>query len=329
MNSEKTALVLGASGGVGGAIAAALIRAGWSVKALARDPRKAGDGWAYDVPAPQWVQGDAMNAGQVRDAASGVRLIVHAVNPPRYLNWETTVLPMMANTLAAARAAGGARVVLPGTIYNYDPTQVSVAAPDTPQQPTSRKGKIRVELERMLERAAAEVPSLIVRAGDFYGPGAHTSWFTQALVRPGRPVRYLLDPAAGPGHSWAYLPDLAAAIVRLVEAEDSLAAFERVHFEGYYDADGHGMVEALHRVLGRKPLRGRFPWWLMRALSPLGGFPREAAEIGPYWRHPLRLDNRRLLELLGAEPRTPLQASVGETLSALGCLDASSQWKTA
>jgi nucleoside-diphosphate-sugar epimerase len=40
------------------------------------------------------------------------------------------------------------------------------------------------------------------------------------------------------------------------------------------------------------------------------------------WRHPLRLDNRRLVAVLGAEPHTPLDEAVERTLEGLGCLPA-------
>lgn len=319
--TQKTALVLGATGGVGGAVAERLLARGWRVWALARDTTKAEAAWAERDGRLSWIAGDAMNREDVIAAAKGVQAIVHAVNPPGYQNWERLVLPMMQNTLAAARAAGGARIVLPGTIYNYDPSQTPVVDADTPQAPRSRKGKIRVRLERMLQDAAPTTPSLIVRAGDFFGPDARSSWFAQGMVRPGQPIRRLLNPAIGRGHSWAYLPDLAETIVQLTDAEDRLAPFERVQFEGYCDTTGQGMVQAIRRAIGRDvPVHG-FPWWAMQLAAPFGGFPREATEIAPYWRHPMRFDNRRLVELIGQEPRTPLDVAVTTTLEALGCLD--------
>lgn len=317
--TKKTALVLGATGGVGGAIASALSRRGWTIKALVRDPSKAAAGSLGRQLT--FIAGDAMNRDDVVAAAQGVDAIVHAVNPPGYRDWERLVLPMMANTIAAARAAGGARVVLPGTIYNFDPARTPVIDAGAPQAPHTRKGAIRVRLERMLEEAAPDVPSLIVRAGDFFGPGARASWFAQAFVKPGKPVTKLSNPATGAGHSWAYLPDLAETIVRLMDVSEKLQPFERVQFEGFCDASGSGMVDAVRRAVGREVPARAFPWWLMRVLSPFGGFPREVVEIEPYWRHPVRLDNRRLRELLGAEPRTELDVAVQRTLVALGCLD--------
>lgn len=317
MAQRKTVLVLGASGGIGGAIAAALLRHGWQVRGMARDVMSASH---RANPHIEWVQGDALSRDDVVRAASGVAMIVHAVNPPGYHNWGKVVLPMIDNTIAAARAAGGARIVLPGTIYNYDPARTPVVDAGSVQESRSRKGAIRVALEQRLADAAPEVPSLILRAGDFFGPGVRSSWFAQAMVTPGKPVTRIVNPARGAGHSWAYLPDLAEAFARLMDAEDRLSPFERVQFEGIYDASGTLMTDALRRVAGRKVPIWSFPWWLMRLAAPFGGFPREAAEIAQYWRHPVRFDNRRLVDLIGPEPRTDLDLAVRASLVDMGCL---------
>lgn len=317
MERNRTALVLGATGGIGGGIAAALLRHGWRVRGMVRDAEKLTRANPAGI---EWTTGDAIRRDDVVRAAQGVSVIVHAVNPPGYAHWETLVLPMIDNTIAAARAVG-ARVVLPGTIYNFDPAATPVIDADSPQRPKSRKGLIRVALEERLRRAAPDVPALVLRAGDYFGPGARSSWFAQAMVAPGRPLRRIVDPARGPGHSWAYLPDLAETFARLLAAPERLRPFEVLQFEGVCDHDGRQMVDAVRRAAGRPVRVFGFPWWLMRIAGLFGGFPREAAEIAPYWCHPVRLDNTRLVDLLGEEPRTPLDIAVTETLAALGCLD--------
>src|SRR3546814_20611880 len=118
---------------------------------------------------------------------------------------------MIDNSIAAARAMGGARIVLPGTVYNFDPAMTPLVGEDSAQTPQSRKGRVRVEMEARLEAAAKSgVPSLIVRAGDFFGAEARSSWFTQVMAPPGKPLRRIVHPVANPGvgPSWAYLPDL-------------------------------------------------------------------------------------------------------------------------
>ena len=133
-HSNKTALVLGGTGGVGGALTTALLARGWTIKALTRDPARAA--WGRD-PRVQWTPGDAMDREAVLAAAQGCSLVVHAVNPPGYRDWDKLVLPMMDNSIAAAQAVG-ARVLLPGTVYNYGPDAFPVLREDSPQQPLTR-----------------------------------------------------------------------------------------------------------------------------------------------------------------------------------------------
>ncbi len=314
---RKIALVLGATGGIGGAISGALLAHGWSVRGLARDVRAAERGWPEHRGTMTWVAGDAMRRDDVIKAAAGASVIVHAVNPPGYRHWERLVLPMIDNSIAAARAAGGARIVLPGTVYNFDPAMTPLVDEDSAQRPQSRKGRVRVEMEARLEAAARSgVPSLIVRAGDFFGKDARSSWFTQVMAVPGKPLRRIVNPVVdtGIGHSWAYLPDLAEAIARLIGMEDELRPFERLQFKGFWDADGAALPAAIRRVTERPDLPvKRFSWRAMKLLAPFGGMPREIAEIAPYWHHPMRFDNSRLVALLGEEPHTSIDDALKAT----------------
>lgn len=320
---NRTALILGATGGVGGAIARALADHGWTIRAMVRDAGKAKANWARTGLVPEFISGDAMVQSDVVHAATQggpVEVIVHAVNPPGYRDWEKLVLPMVDNTIAAARAAGGARVVLPGTVYNYDPAKTPVINAATPQNATTSKGRIRIALEQRLACAAPDVPSLVVRAGDFFGPGSRSSWFAQAMVKPGKPVHRITSMSPGVPHAYAYLPDLAETFAQLLDRQDRLSSHECLQFEGMWDADGRTMLQAVRAAVGRDIPEKAFPWWLMRLAAPFGGFPKEAVEIEPIWRHPMRLDNTRLVELLGQEPRTPLAAAMERSLADMGCL---------
>jgi nucleoside-diphosphate-sugar epimerase len=321
MNSNQhcIALVVGAAGGIGGEVAAALARHGWTVRGLTRRSMPA-------RPGLEWVSGDAMVAADVARAAQGARLIVHAANPPGYKNWGKLVLPMLDNTLAAAKVEG-ARVLLPGTVYNFGLETFPLADETAPQAPTTRKGKIRVEMERRLKAASADgTPVLIVRAGDFFGPHAGNNWFGQMVIKPGQPVKSVTEPATrGVAHAWAYLPDLAETMARILDRSERLGAFEVFHFGGHLLGWGE-MAAAVRRVTGRPnlPVMG-FPWWLVTALSPVVPLFREMAEMRYLWREPLVLDDRKLRAFLGDVPHTPLDAAVGASLRALGCLEGPAQ----
>ncbi|MDQ0511400.1 NAD-dependent epimerase/dehydratase family protein [Ancylobacter amanitiformis] len=320
----RTALVVGAAGGIGGEVTLALARRGWRVRALTRSGAAHGEGI-------EPVRGDALNAADMRRAAEGAELIVHAVNPPGYRHWNRLVLPMLDNSLAAARARG-ARVLLPGTVYNYGPETFSsgpegfpLIGEEAPQRPRTAKGAIRAEMERRLAAAVAagDITALVVRAGDYFGPRAGNNWFGQALVKAGSRPRVLTYPGRpGVGHQWAYLPDVGETMARLAERGD-LPAFARFHMDGQWDEDGTAMIGAIRHALGepRLPVK-KLPWTLMRLVSPMVPLFRELSEMAYLWRAPVRLDNARLVATLGEEPRTPLNEAVRATLIGLGCLAA-------
>lgn len=320
-NHESRALVLGATGGIGGEVARQLLTAGWRVRAL----RRGGTPHAgtADVGV-EWIAGDAMCASDVLAAARDCEVIVHAVNPPGYHHWDTQVLPMLENTIAAS-TVHGATVVLPGTVYNYGPETFPVLREDAPQRPLTRKGRIRATMEgRLRDASRSGVQTIIVRAGDFFGPSTRNSWFAQGLVKPGHLTRVVQVPnAPGAGHEWSYLPDVAKAMVELIEHRAMLGPFSNFHMAGHWDADGTEMAAAITRVMGRYGVAvktRRFPWWLVWVASPFVTTLRELREMRYLWRQPVRMDNTRLVEALGQEPHTPLDVAVRATLEGLGCL---------
>jgi uncharacterized protein YbjT (DUF2867 family) len=138
MTINRSALVLGATGGIGGEVAKLLLARGWNVRALHRNPDALPAG--RKTPGLHWLRGDAMSATDVARAASGASVIIHAVNPPGYRNWGKLVLPMLDNRFGAAQA-NGARIALPGTVYNFGPDVLPDIHEDSPQNPVTAKGK--------------------------------------------------------------------------------------------------------------------------------------------------------------------------------------------
>jgi nucleoside-diphosphate-sugar epimerase len=320
---SNVALVLGATGGIGSEVARQLGDAGWQVRGLARSVPPDGK----PCHGFTWLRGDAMNRDDVLRAARGCSVIVHAVNPPGYRRWAELVLPMIDNTVAAA-VAERSTIVLPGTVYNYGPDAFPVIDEDASQHPITRKGAIRVDLERRLQSASEQgARVIIVRAGDFFGPRAGNNWFSQGVVKPAKPVSIVNLPSSrGVGHQWSYLPDVAQTMVKLLAHRERLPPFANFHMSGHWDADGTELATAIRRVVtchtGKAPKTRAFPWWLIRLVSPFVATLRELLEMRYLWRRPVRMSNARLVAVLGHEPHTPLDEAVEATLISLGCLPA-------
>jgi len=314
VNTNRIALVLGATGSVGREVVRALLARGWRVRALHRSPETAAS--CFSGLPVEWLQGDASKAANVIQAARDASIIFHGVNPPGYQNWRKLGIPMLSNSIAAAKSVD-ARLIFPGNLYNFGYDAGPVVYEHSQQGPITVKGAVRVEMERMLEAAAGDnVRSLVLRAGDFFGPHARSSWLSGAMVKSRRPVKsvtYPGDPQIG--HAWAYIPDLAETVAQLAELEATLPDFDVLNFGGHWVDPGVEMARAVCQAVGNSSLSIRpLPWALLRFAAPFSGFFREIIEIQYLWRIPMRLDNSKLVALIGQEPHTPFGEAVRKSL---------------
>jgi nucleoside-diphosphate-sugar epimerase len=76
----------------------------------------------------------------------------------------------------------------------------------------------------------------------------------------------------------------------------------------------------VRRVVGRRAPILPLPWWMFALVAPFNETFREMLEMRYLWKRPLRLDNAKLVSVLGAEPHTPLDQAVRESLEGMGCL---------
>jgi nucleoside-diphosphate-sugar epimerase len=300
-------LVLGAAGHLGRAAAEAFRDAGWEVASLVRGASAAGA-----APGTRIIEVDARDSASVAEAARGVDVVLHALSPP-YAEWPALVPAFGETAIAAARAAN-ATLVLPGSLYNYGPDMPSVVSEATPMHPTSRKGALRVALEARAQDAG--IRTIVLRAGDFYG-GNGGVWLDRVITRYVEHGRLTYPGPLNVVHEWAYLPDLAAALVPLVEARGQFGSFETFGFSGHA-VTGAEFTRGIMRTLKRNLRIETMPWWLLRTLAPLVPTFRELVEISYLWSVPHRIDGEKLASIIGAVPHTPFETAVAAALEELG-----------
>ena len=304
-------VVLGGAGRLGRAAAQAFRSAGWHVASLVRGSSADGA-----VPGTEIIEVDARDAESVVAAASGADVVLDALNVP-YADWARLALPFADTAIAAARESG-ATLVFPGNLYSYGAGMPARIDETTSMHPTSRKGAIRVAVEtRLREAAEGGLRTIVLRAGDYFGGEGRGSWFDRIIVR---------EIAAGqltyPGpldviHEWAYLPDLAQAMVQLVDQRERLAPFATLGFAGHA-VTGRELAAAISRACRRDFKIDFMPWRLLKVMGIVVPAFRELTDISYLWSTPHAIDGARLAQVIGDIPRTPLDPAIAASLAALG-----------
>jgi nucleoside-diphosphate-sugar epimerase len=206
-------VVLGASGGIGGAVLRELVTHGLDVRAVSRRSKEQAPGGVT------WRAADVATAAGASAACEGAAVVYHCVQPP-YHRWAEE-LPPINRAVSDAVAREGAKLVVADNLYMYGP----IAGPineTSVQQPSSKKGRLRKELAEALLSAheAGRLRVTIGRAPDYYGPGGRNSISGETLFGAavaGKPVRW--PASADQPRSFSYLPDLARALVTLGESD--------------------------------------------------------------------------------------------------------------
>lgn len=146
-------------------------------------------------------------------------MIVNGLNPPNYRNWEETIPRITAPVIGAARASG-ATVLLPGNVSRFG-DRGGTWSEHMPPRPVSRKGRIRLPMERA--HAQSGLQTLALREGTFIDPerdGRPMSWICLRLMARGRITR----PAPAETRlSLCYLPDRGRAAVIRAEMRHELS----------------------------------------------------------------------------------------------------------
>ncbi len=242
-------------------------------------------------------------------AAKGMDVIVEGMNAS-YEHWQKQVPQLTAQVIAAAKVSNST-VIIPGNVYNFGvdaPERLSQSTPHTARNPL---GRVRTQMEAAYR--AADVQVIILRAGDFIDTVPTGIWFDRFLVgKLGKGI-FTYPGRMDAMHAWAYLPDMARAVVALANKRDELAQFEDVPFSGF-SLTGEDMAQALEAVSGQKLTRKRMSYLPLKMLAPFWKLMRHLVEMSYLWNKPHFLDGARFDELVPDFKPTPLHKALKAAL---------------
>jgi len=311
------ALVTGATGFVGAAVARALLREQWQVRVLARRGSDRRNLKSLDV---EVFEGDLTDVDSLRRATQGCDGLFHVAADYRLGARDPAELYRSnvegtRNILSAAQRSGVQRIV-----YTSSVATIGIPADGTPGDEQSanslenmighyKRSKYLAE-EVVREAAQGGISVVIVSPSTPVGPGD---------VKPTPTGQLVLDAAAG--RMPAYV-DTGLNIVHVDDvAAGHLLAYERGKAGERYILGGQDMslreiLEVIARLEGRSPPRVRLPYAVVLPIAYLAeGFARLSGRSGRITLEGVRMSRKKMFfssakaaRELGYRWRPPLQA---------------------
>ncbi|WP_019914747.1 NAD-dependent epimerase/dehydratase family protein [Paenibacillus sp. HW567] len=317
-NQVNKVLVLGATGGTGTVIIAELLKRGIETVAFGRSlPKLKQLAARLGNPAGLSLKaGDVFSADDVFAAGQGADVIVHSASVP-YNEMTTRLLPMGEAVMEAADRLA-AKVVAVDGIYPYgrrkDEQPISE---DFPKNPHTKKGKIKLEFERMFFSPRwNRSKGMIVRLPDYYGPTANDASYlgtTFEAIAAGKLAMFIGNMTVP--REYVYLPDAAVMIVELALREEAYG--QNWNIPGAGTISGKDIVRLARAASGKSgpvlPV-GAFGLSLLGLFIPV---MKEIVEMLYLTKEPLRLSGRKYERFAGPIPATSFEDGIRETISAI------------
>jgi nucleoside-diphosphate-sugar epimerase len=302
-------VILG-TGAVGTALAHLLIDQGKRVRSVNRSGNR---GSLPDQV--ELVAADLADPAQASAAIKGAS-VTYQITQPEYHRWAQE-FPALQSSIIDAVAAAGSRLVIVDNLYAYGDPKGAAITEQSPQEPHTRKGKVRKALVQLALAAhrGGRLEVTVARPSNYFGPGyalTESMVFGRALA--GKPMQWL--GRTDQPHSLSYVPDVARSLAALGTSERAWgkvwilpvagAATVAEFSQQVWDAagqPGRAKVQAI-RGLGLNLLA-----LFMRDV-------RESKEMMYEWEKPWIVDSSAFEAEFGITA-TPLDEAIRESLGAV------------
>lgn len=267
--------ILGSGGAIGRELAKALLTYTENIRLVSRNPSKVN-------PGDQLFPANLTNAEKTSEAVKGSQIVYLTVGLPYdYKIWKSTWPVIVTNVLNACKEHQ-AKLVFFDNVYMYDPNFVDHMTERTPVNPSSKKGKIRAELMRMIMNQAekGDPQALIARSADFYGPSIQeTSILTETVFDPladGKKADWLGSTKYK--HSFTYAPDAAKATALLGNTPDAYGQIWHLP-TAPHPPTGKQWITIIANEMGVEPRYRSAPKFLVRILGLFSPVMNEMVEM--------------------------------------------------
>lgn len=295
--------ILGSGGVIGNELAKALRTYTNKIRLVSRNPKPVHQD-------DELMTADLTLAEDVEKAVKGSDVVYLVVGLPYKTRIWKKKWPIIMRNVLNACMAHRSKLVFIDNMYLYDPEYLDGMNEKTPARPSSRKGKIRKRVARMLinEMSIGNVNAIIARAADFYGPSIRKkSLLTETVfnrLAKGKKAIWLGD--INSKHSFTYTPDAAKAMAVLGNTEE---AYNKIwHLPTAPDPPtGKEWITLIAKEMKVAPkyyIIFTFQVWIMGIIIP---FMREMAEMMYQYDRDYVFDSRKFEDRFSIKPTPYLE----------------------
>lgn len=298
--------ILGSGGSIGLPLAAELKKYTSNIRLVSRNPFKVNED---DTLMPA----DLTNPEHVDKAIKGSNIVYVTVGFEYKLKvWRNTWPVFMENVIQSC-IKHQAKLVFFDNVYMYSKDAIPFMTENSPVDPPSEKGKVRMAVQRLILDAIEKkgLQALIARSADFYGPGSKTAVFNIMAfnnLAKGKKAQVFGNP--GKIHTYTYVPDAAKATALLGNTVD---AYNQV----WHVPTTKEPLTALDWIkLAAKKLSAEakiqpVPDWMIRLLGVFMPVMREFPEMLYQYQQDYIFDSSKFEKRFGIKA-TPPEKGIGE-----------------
>ena len=202
--------ILGANGVIATELSKHLPSYNTTIRQVSRHPKKVNE-------TDELVEADLLDYDQTGRAVAGSE-IVYLLAGLKYdiKVWRERWPKLMRNVIDACKKHNS-KLVFFDNVYSYGKVDGTMTE-ETPFNPTSKKGEVRAKVATMLldEIKAGNINGMIIRAADFYGPGANLSLTYSTVttrLKAHKGAQWIGNPKSI--HTFTYTPDAGKSVARL------------------------------------------------------------------------------------------------------------------
>ena len=300
--------ILGANGIIGKELSKNLIAFTTEIRQVSRNPKRVN-------PTDELVAADLLNYSQTEKAVAGSE-IVYLMAGLKYeaKTWQAQWPIVMRNTIDACKKHHS-KLVFFDNVYAYGLVK-GIMTEETPFNPNSKKGEVRAKIATTLldEIKSENLQGMIVRAADFYGPGATLS-LTHSTVterlKANKAPQWVGN--AKKIHTFSYTPDAGRSVALLgntptafTQTWHALTSKEKITGDAYCRLACEIMNRSYNGVTSLPSIGVRVMGMFIPVL-------REFVEMMYQFENDYVFDSTKIEKALGIQA-TPYRLGIAETL---------------